>query len=301
MTISVVIPAYNSGVLLQQTLDSALNQTLAPLEIIVVDDGSTDGTPDWIAANYGDRVTLIEQRNGGVARARNAGWRASSGAWIAFLDHDDVWYPEKLERLTNAATPDVGVVYCRWREVDDAGAPLPEAQQLTRQRGWSGAQGWVFDWLFGWRCPLISMSVPLVRRELLSQVGGFDAACVPCDDWDLWLRVARVCEFVFVDETLLDYRCYASQQSRDERRALRAARRVLGKHRLALASRPLLAWWWLWLGAFGASLKAYNAAKAAPSRRAFITALARGVNAHPLALLAPQWIQLLARRALSRS
>ena len=304
MTVSVVIPTYNSGALLQQTLDSALAQTVAPDEIIVVDDGSTDGTPDWVRAHYGARVTLIEQRNGGVARARNTGWRASSGDWIAFLDHDDVWYPDKLERLLDAATPTergaAGVVYARWREVDERGEPLADAAQLARQKWWRGARGEVFDWLFGWRCPIVSMSVPIVRRELLERIGGFDPACVPCDDWDLWLRLARRCRFEFADETLVDYRCYPAQQSRDERGALRAARRVLGKHRFALAARPLLFWWWLWLGAFGASLSDYNAAKNARCARVFAGAVASALRAHPLALGAPQWWMLFARRLLRR-
>lgn len=299
-SISVVIPTYNSGARLKQTLDSALNQTCAPLEIIVVDDGSTDGTPAWVRAHYGARVRLIEQRNGGVARARNAGWRAATGEWIAFLDHDDVWHRDKLERLLNVVTPACGVVYSRWREVDENGESLPNAAQLNEQSWWHGAHGHVFSWLFGWRCPIISMSVPIVRRELLEQIGGFDARCVPCDDWDLWLRLARRCQFAFVDEVTLDYRCYAAQQSRDERGALRAARRVLSKHPIDLAARPLLFWWWLWLGAFGASLPAYNAAKNARSPRALAVAMARAVRAHPLALLAPQWIALVGRRLLGR-
>ena len=294
--ISVVIPTYNSGALLKQTLDSALAQTVAALEIIVVDDGSTDETPDWITAHYGERVRLIRQRNGGVAAARNTGWRAAKGEWIAFLDHDDVWHPDKLERLLSAVTPKTGVVYGRWREVNERGEALPEAAQLTRQKWWHGARGSVFCWLFGWRCPLVSMSVPIVRRDLLEQIGGFDSRCVPCDDWDLWLQLARVCQFGFVDEVLVDYRCYAAQQSRDEIKALRAARRVLGKHPFDLAARPLLLWWYLWLGAFGASLSAYNAAKNARSRRAFAGSMARAVRAHPLALLAPQWVMLIARR-----
>ena len=299
ISISVVIPTYNSGALLKQTLDPALNQTLAPLEIIIVDDGSTDGTPDWIRANYGERVKLIAQCNGGVAAARNVGWRAASGDWIAFLDHDDVWYEDKLERLARAATAvdsNVGVVYSRWREVDENGEPLADDAQLTRQKWWHGESGRVFGWLFGWRCPLVSMSVPIVKREWLEHVGGFDSRCVPCDDWDLWLRLSKRTHFAFVDNVTLDYRCYPAQQSRNETKALRAARRVLGKHPWDLARRPLLFWWWLWLGAFGASLEAYNAARIATSRREFGIAMARALCAHPLALLAPQWLVLIARR-----
>ena len=300
MTISVVIPTYNSGALLKQTLDSVLAQTRAPDEIIVVDDGSTDGTPDWVRAHYGARVRLITQRNGGVARARNAGWRASSGAWIAFLDHDDVWLPDKLEQLSRAIAPDCGVISCNWREIDADSEPLTGAAPTARQRLRRGKSGRVFGWLFGWRCPLISMSVPIVRRELLEQLGGLDARCVPCDDWDLWLRLSKRTRFAFVDEVLVDYRCYPAQQSRDETKALRAARRVLGKHWLEMATRPLLLWWWLWLGAFGASLGAYNAAKNASSRAEFGRALWRATRAHPLACLAPQWLALAAKFWIKR-
>ena len=300
MTISIVVPTYNSGALLKQTLDSALAQTVAPIEIIVVDDGSTDSTPDWVRAHYGDRIVVIEQRNGGVARARNTGWRAARGEWIAFLDHDDVWYPDKLERLSSAVTPECGVVYSRWREVDKSGEPLPELSQATRQNWWKGRSGDVFGWVFSWRCPIVSMSVPIVRRELLKRIGGFDPRCVPCDDWDLWIRLARACKFAFLDEVTVDYRCYPTQQSRGASKVLGAARRVIGKHPLALIERPLILWWWLWLGAFRASLACFNAAKDSSSRGEFIGAMAGATRAHPLALLAPQWLMLAGKRLLRR-
>ena len=295
-TVSVVIPTYNRGAKVEATLDSALAQTRAPLEIIVVDDGSTDGTAQWIRARYGERVRVIEQANSGVARARNRGWRAARGEWIAFLDHDDVWHPTKLEHLLNAATPDCGVIYARWRQIDENGAGLDEA----RAERWRGARGAVFGWLFGWHCPLISMSVPIVRRGLLKQSGGFDPQCVPCDDWDLWLRLAPKTRFEFVDEVLVNYRCSAQQQSRDEAAALCGARRALGKHRAALMRRPLVLWWWLWLGAFRLSLPAYRAAKVARTPAQLGRALVRATRAHPLALLAPQWLAMLARRGLKK-
>ena len=98
-TISAVIPAYNAGPYLSRTLDSVLRQTHLPDEIIVVDDGSTDNTTD-VAVAYGDRVILIQQENAGASVARNTGINAAKGDWIAFLDADDEWIPEKLRRQT---------------------------------------------------------------------------------------------------------------------------------------------------------------------------------------------------------
>lgn len=287
MTVSVVIPTYNSGARLQQTLDSALNQTFAPLEIIVVDDGSTDGTPDWIEANYGARVRLIRQRNGGVADARNTGWRAAKGEWIAFLDHDDCFHADKLETLAALARPEVGVLVARWNEVENG--TIVAQSPVCHPRA-------PFNWLFGWHNPIVSMSVPLVRRELLERVGGFDARCVPADDWDLWLRLARQTRFAFCDEVTTDYTLHAGQQRRHEARMFRAARRVLARHPFELARRPLLLWWLLWSGAFVPSLPFYNGAKAGES---FGKMVLGALRAHPLALLSPQWVGLLAR-ALAR-
>ena len=122
-TVSVVIPTYNRGPLIAATLDSALHQTRAPLEVIVVDDGSTDGTPDWIEAHYGARVRLIRQSNGGAARARNFGLAETRGEFIAFLDHDDLWLPQKLSLQLEAMESNarVGVVYSSWVAVDETG------------------------------------------------------------------------------------------------------------------------------------------------------------------------------------
>lgn len=282
MTVSVVIPTFNRGAAIRKTLDSVLAQTLAPLEILVVDDGSTDGTADWIAAHYGEKIRLIRQKNGGVARARNRGWRAASGDWIAFLDHDDTWHPQKIERMSGAlGNPNVGVAVCRWREVENEIA----ARQSPSVRAKNA-----FPWLFGWNNPIVSMSVPLVRRDLLLEIGGFDARCAPADDWDLWLRLAKISDFTFVNEVLVDYHLHAGQQRRDEKRMFRAVRRTLGKHPRELAQKPLLGWWFLWSGAFAVTLPEYNRAKSGDSS-AFFAALKK----HPLALLSPQWLALLVR------
>ena len=284
MKISVVIPTFNRGEKIAATLDSILSQSLAPLEIIVVDDGSTDDTANFIEQNYGDKIRLILHPNGGVARARNRGMREARGEWIAFCDHDDLFHPQKLERLSAFGAENVGVIVPRWREV---GAQTLESPCAAPRNA--------FDWLFGWRNPLISMSVPLVKRKVLLQIGGFDPRCAPADDWDVWLRLARVCNFVFVDEILVDYCLHDGQQRRDQARMFRAVRRTLGKHPFELARRPLLLWWLLFSGAFVPSIGAYKRFQDGENRAVF-----DALRAHPLSILSPQWLALLGKKTTNR-
>ncbi len=285
MTVSVVVPVYNRGAAVALTLDSVLAQTLAPMEVIAVDDGSTDGSADFIAARYGGAVRVIRQLNGGVARARNRGWREARGEWIAFLDHDDAFRPHKLATLRPFLAGEASVLVSRWREVE-GGEVVRISPVVQGNRA--------FGWLFGWDNPLVSASVPLVRRAVLESVGGFDARCVPADDWDLWLRLAaRGEKFAWSDEVLTDYILHPGQQRRAEAAMFRAVRRTLGRHPAALAARPVLLWWLVWSGAFVPSSPAYARFKAGDP-----TALRDAVRAHPLALLSPQWLIALARRAM---
>ena len=116
--VSVIIPTYNYGRFIAETIESALGQTLLPHEVIVVDDGSTDETAE-VVASFGERVRYIYQENAGVCAARNRGVAASSGDLIAFLDADDIWEPTKLEKqAAKFADPDVGLVHCGMREFD---------------------------------------------------------------------------------------------------------------------------------------------------------------------------------------
>ncbi|RYX86183.1 glycosyltransferase [bacterium] len=286
MTISVVIPVYNRGEAIASTLDSVLNQTWEAFEIIVVDDGSTDGSADWIEANYGDSVRVIRQKNGGVARARNRGWREAGGEWIAFLDHDDEFREDKLEVLKPFIEGEAGVVMSRWREM--VNGKIVRVSPVIHPRN-------AFGWLFGWSNPIVSMSVPLVRRSELERVGGFNPRTVPADDWDLWLRLAQVTTFVFCDDPTTNYNLHDNQQRLDEARMFRAVRRTLAKYPLELARRPLLLWWLVWSGAFRVSIPAYQAFS-----RGDCGAIRKALRAHPLSLFAPQWVALLAKWAKGR-
>jgi hypothetical protein len=204
--VSVVVATYDGAPLLPEAVDSALAQTLAGVETIVVDDGSTDETAA-VMARYGDRVRYVRQENGGPSAARNTGLRAARGRYVAFLDHDDRWLPAKLSRQAAVldAAPDVGFVNCGWWFIDGDGARLP-------QEGWpQGSDAPLSLLLVG--NPLL-LSAVLVRRDLAERIGGFDEALRGAEDWDFWLKVAFTgCRLGCVAEALLEYRVHPGQRN----------------------------------------------------------------------------------------
>jgi glycosyltransferase involved in cell wall biosynthesis len=173
VNVSVVIPAYNAERVLARAIRSALAQTLRPLEIIVVDDGSTDGTYD-VAASFGPEVTVFRQKNTGPSGARNFGIENAKGEWIAFLDSDDQWKPNKLEaQLPLLSKPSVALVHSRPGMHD--GEVLPD--QFT------------FETL--WKRNYIFTSTAIIRRSVINSVGGFHTGLMTSEDYHLWLRVAH--------------------------------------------------------------------------------------------------------------
>jgi glycosyltransferase involved in cell wall biosynthesis len=192
-TLSVIIPTYNRAELLLRALDSVFAQTRAPDEVIVVDDGSTDDTVSRISQLP---VTLICQENRGVSAARNAGIARASGEWIALLDSDDEWLPEKLEQqLAHIANhPDTRVCHTneQWLR---KGKPL---KQLAKHQKYGG-------WIFA-RCLdicLMSPSSILIHREVFEAVGDFDETLPACEDYDLWLRITARYPVAFLDTPLI--------------------------------------------------------------------------------------------------
>src|SRR4051794_33800451 len=172
-TISVLIPAYNAATHLARAVESALAQTLAPLEILVVDDGSRDRTPE-IAAAFGDPVRLIRKENGGPASARNRGAAEARGAWLALLDADDWWFPEKLSRqMQHAADPEVGMIHC-----------IPDHRDWVIPPVLSFDDMWDRNW--------ISNSSVLIRCSAFAELGGFNEAkeLISVEDYNLWMRIA---------------------------------------------------------------------------------------------------------------
>lgn len=186
--VSVVIPTYNRADTITRAISSVLAQDYAPLEIIVVDDGSTDATA-WIVEQLGDeRVRLVRQANGGVAAARNRGIAEARGAFVAFLDSDDEWLPGKLAAqvaLFRAGSPHLGFVYSGYESI---------AADGTRTRHEAAHRGWIYRDLLAGNVVTGCGSTTVFRREALALVGGFDTDLPANEDYDLVLRVARFFE-----------------------------------------------------------------------------------------------------------
>ena len=212
MKVSVVIPTHNLAGLVKEAIQSVLDQTYQDFEIIVVDDGSTDDTRAVIATIGDPRLQYIYQENRGLAGARNTGIALARGEYIAFLDADDVFLPNKLMDQTSVldSQPDLGLVAGGYVFTDEAGQPVAE------QRHWQDSpQLDVKTWLYG--CPFIVNAV-LVRREWLSRVGGFDPALRRVEDRDLWLRLAyHGCRMAWSPDIVCVYRMREGQMVRDGR------------------------------------------------------------------------------------
>jgi glycosyltransferase involved in cell wall biosynthesis len=207
-TVSVVIPAYNAKEFLGEALDSVLAQTYQPLEVIVVDDGSADETPQ-VVGPYAGKVTYMRKERGGPASARNAGIRAARGEWIAFLDADDVWMPGFLEKLLGCcAQTDAGLVFCDSLIVRDGcveGGTCFERCCLKSRLG-TAARGGVLLHPLELLIELdhfIFTGAFLVRRDALTQIGLYDEALYCAEDMDLLMRLSVRFRFAVVDHALV--------------------------------------------------------------------------------------------------
>lgn len=213
--VSVIIPAYEAERFLSATLDSVLEQSYESFEVIVVDDGSTDSTPNLVRAyaSRDGRVRLLEQSHAGVTRARNQGILASRGRYIAPLDADDVWFRDKLAKqvaLFERSSDEVGLVYCWSVHIDAEGRLTPHwcAHEVE-----AGALTALII------CNFVgNASAPMMRRDCLEQVGGYDTRlraqnAEAVADWDLYLRLAERVEFRVVREILMGYRIHPGNLS----------------------------------------------------------------------------------------
>jgi glycosyltransferase involved in cell wall biosynthesis len=223
--VSVIIPVYNRASLVERTIDSALNQTYANVEIVVIDDGSTDETPLVLARYaelYPSQVRVIRQANAGQVVARNKGIAVARGEYMAFLDSDDTWHPTKLARQLPLFKNGVGLVYSSIFEVDDDDRVLRAVPCEPNMRGY------IYESLLV-RNRMTGGSV-VVTREALGQTGVFDTQLRAAENWDLWIRIAEKFAVDYVDEPLINYRVHDSNMSRDESRMREATSALLRKH-----------------------------------------------------------------------
>jgi glycosyltransferase involved in cell wall biosynthesis len=221
LPITVVIAAYNAGHFLAQTLESVARQTAPPAQVVVVDDGSTDGTAE-IADRFG--VDVIRRPQRGVSAARNEGIRHAAHPWIALLDADDLWLPQKLARQWDAlcACPEAGLAFCDFVEFDDLG-DKPQTK-LALQKNYGRVRRTILEDR-SYRCdpadvraaiiegqfmPTVTL---IVRRDLLDAVGGFDESMRYSEDWELLLRLVCLTTAVVVEEPLVRKRLHAGNVS----------------------------------------------------------------------------------------
>ncbi len=192
---SAVIPAYNRKDRIQPTIESVLNQSVLPREIIVVDDGSTDGTSEFIKSTFPD-VKVVTQANQGVSAARNRGIMEAKGEWVAFLDSDDEWLPSKLEIQSSWLRnhPDIKICHCD--EIWIRNQVRVNPGKRHKKQG-----GWIY--LNCLPLCVISPSAVVINQEIFDEVGVFDECLPACEDYELWLRITPKFEVGYVDRQLL--------------------------------------------------------------------------------------------------
>ena len=195
MKISVVIPTFNRISLVARAIDSVLKQSLNPYEIIVVDDGSDDGTSEMINNKY-KSIKLIQQQNNGVSAARNNGIKHAKGDWIGLLDSDDEWTEKKLENQADRLIKTPEYDFCHTNEIW-----IRNGVRVNQRKKHEKYGGYIFD-----KCLdicRISPSSVLFRKNILDHVGWFDSQLPVCEDYDLWLRITSEYRILFIDEPLI--------------------------------------------------------------------------------------------------
>jgi glycosyltransferase involved in cell wall biosynthesis len=245
--VSAVIPAYNYGRFVTLAVDSALAQTYPNMEVIVVDDGSKDDTRERLAP-YGDRIRYIYQENGGLSAARNTGIRHARGEWVALLDADDLWHPEKIETQLRAIAGRGSFALIgspSAAEMPDRLEPAPEVRTL-------GVRDFLTASLFG-------PSSALIRRDRCGEVGPFDEGLKCVEDRDMWLRIAVRFPVALVLSPCWWYRLHPNQMNKNPGGMYAAYREVLAKFFEAHPEHAMLrdlAWGYCYFDAASSHLEA---------------------------------------------
>ena len=195
MHVSVIIPTYNRKHTLKRAIQSVYMQSLPPFEIIVVDDGSNDGTKEWVKQKYPD-IKYIYQKNSGVSSARNKGIKIARGDWIALLDSDDEWLPNKLNEQINKIKSNLDVKILHSNEIW-----IRNGVRVNQMKKHKKFGGYIFE-----KCLdicRISPSSVMLKKEIFDDIGTFDESLKVCEDYDLWLRITSKYPVCFLDIPLI--------------------------------------------------------------------------------------------------
>jgi glycosyltransferase involved in cell wall biosynthesis len=320
VAVTVLIPTYNRSRYVGHAIRSVLQQTFRDLELLVLDDGSTDDTEEVVRAIDDPRVRYVRCPHRGISATLNTGVRLARGRYVARLDSDDEWLPDSLARETAVLNEqlDVGLVYGRAQAMDAAGRPLPSTRGYALRYPADSFRSMLVD-------DSTNISV-LVRRECFDRVGLFDESLTAHEDWDMWLRVARHYRFAFVDAILARFRVHGANLTAPASpvfaQLLETRSRVLDKAfgdpylpRVYRSVKPLayrtlllgnaLAWWKLrqWRRAGGALGQAYRQGGNPLATTAHVLWLAifRVIGAYRWAQRLRQWQADLRRRWRARA
>ncbi len=224
--ISIIIPTFNRSALLKRALETVYKQTISNYEVIVIDDGSSDDTEEMMQAEF-PSARYYYQSNTGVSSARNKGLELAVGEWIAFLDSDDEWLPEKLDKQFALLKLNPTEKICHTEEIWVRNGVRVNQMKKHRKTG-----GWIFP-----QClPLCAMSPSsiVIHRSIFDDVGGFDAGLPACEDYDLWLRITAKYPVLYIEEPqIIKYGGHEDQLSQKhwgmDRYRIKALQKVLSE------------------------------------------------------------------------
>ena len=240
--VSVIIPTYKRPIFLKETIESVLSQTYKNIEIIIVDDNDPSDKDrketEKLIKQYKDNniVYIKHEKNMGAPAARNTGLKSAKGEFVAFLDDDDLWLPQKIEKQIkkfSSFTDDYGIVYCGYDYIIN-NKVIPKRNRYNIEGDFKRESLQY--------CPFGSPT-PLIRKKYLNMIGGFDERFSSLEDWDLWIRLAQVCKCSFIPEVLALYRVHGSQISTDINKTIKGREMILKKHITKIKEYPEALYW----------------------------------------------------------
>lgn len=230
--VSVIIPSKNRPNYVIQALDSILAQTYKNIEIIVVDDGSTTPLEPLLKERYGRQLACVRHEQSlGASVSRNVGAQHSSGEFLAFLDDDDLWLPQKIEKQMKAfyeLTHDYGVVYCGYDY-------LVGSRTIKKDNRYSDLDKLYPRSLQG--CP-VGSPTPIIKKSVFNSVNGFDVDLKALEDWSFWIKLSKVCKFYQIKENLALYRVHGLQITSSVESNIIARSKIFKKYKDDFASHP---------------------------------------------------------------